>query len=88
MCSDILKMNKTQVGFVGYALCQGGNRRYAAARKYIAFNEVHRMLVAFEFAVRNGNGLQCHQTVGLKQPAAAAKKGIEKLMPYGLDHFN
>ncbi len=67
----------------------GGNRWYAAAGKDVAFDKIHRILVALELMVRNSDGLQRHHAVRFQQPAAAVcKKGIQKMVSHRLDHLN
>ena len=41
MGGNILQVNKPHVRRPGHGVAYGGDRRYAAARKNIAFDEIH-----------------------------------------------
>ncbi len=88
MRGDILQVNESQVRCPGNGVADGGDRGNAAARKNIAFDKIHRSLVAIEDLIADGDGLQRHQTVIFQQPAASMKKGCQIMMADGLDHFD
>ena len=88
MRRNVLQVNEPQVCRLCNGVADGGNRRNAAARKDIAFDEIHRSLVAVEDLIADGYGLQRHYAVIFKQPAAGLKKDWQIMVADGLDHFN
>ena len=88
MRGDILQLNEPQVCRLGNGIANGGNRGNAASGENIAFDEIHRSLVAIENLIADGDGLQRHHTVIFQQPTASLKEGPVKMMADGLDHFD
>ena len=72
----------------GNGRTHGGNGGYAASRKDVTLDEIHRALMLIVNLVPDGNRLKHHHAVFLEAVAAAPEKRLQVLVSNSLDHLD